>query len=241
MTLAWDARTVIDTAPLAVYLAAQSRTIGRSLWCGASDDLPHPNECGQCEWPTPTLTPHMEGGHMFTARHWLPLLCGATLLACATDSSPTATRSPGFSAAQLLESESGPSASGHADVIQLPSGAKRTFSFHARVMPDGSVEGEYDNHNRQGGFVNHGDIDCLRFIGTNGAVMSGVAQRSTNPGAPPGSTAIFRVEDNGEGADDPADQVSQVAIFPPGSAANCQNTTPVILFPLVGGNIQVRP
>jgi hypothetical protein len=178
---------------------------------------------------------------MFTPRYWLPLICGTTLLACATDSSPTAARSPRFSAVQLSESESGPSASGHADVTQEPSGANRTFSFHARVMPDGGVAGEYDNHNRQQGFVNHGDINCLRFIGTNGAVMSGVIQRSDNPNAPPGATSVFRVEDNGEGADDPPDRVSQLVNLPPGSTDNCQTITPVILFPLEGGNVQVRP
>lgn len=178
---------------------------------------------------------------MFTLRHGLPLLCGVTLLACATDATPTAARLSRLSAVQLSESESGPSASGHADVIQEPSGAKRTFSFHARVMPDGSVEGEYDNHNRQQGFVNHGDINCLRFIGTNSAVMSGVIQRSDNPAAHPGATSVFRVEDNGEGADDPPDRVSQVVNLPPGSTADCQTITPVILIPLVGGNVQVRP
>ncbi len=178
---------------------------------------------------------------MFTSRHWLVPLCGAALLACASESSPTAARPPASAAAQLSEGASGPSASGHADVIQLPSGAKRTFSFHARVMPDGSVDGEYDNHNRQAGFVNHGDIDCLRFVGTNGAVMSGPVQRSTNPGAPPGWRSIFRVEDNGEGANDVPDRVSQLAIVPPDSPLDCQTLTPEPLFPLVGGNIQVRP
>jgi hypothetical protein len=145
-----------------------------------------------------------------------------------------------LSAVELSESESGPSASGHADVIQLPSGALRTFSFHARVMPDGSVEGEYDNHNRQQGFINHGDINCLRFINDHDVVMSGIIQNSDNPAAPPGGTSVFRVVDNGEGNDDP-DQVSQLSNFPVGSTVDCQTLTPMILFPLVGGNIQVRP
>ena len=178
---------------------------------------------------------------MFTVRHCLLPMCGAALVACASDSTPTAARSPASSALQPVEIAAGPSASGHADVIQLPSGAKRTFSFHARVMPDGSVEGEYDNHNRQGGFVNHGDIDCLRFIAPNDAVMSGRTQRSTNPAAPAGTVALFRVEDNGEGADDAPDRVSQLLIFPANSTESCQTVTPAILFPLVGGNIQLRP
>ena len=178
---------------------------------------------------------------MITVRRCLAPLCGAIVLACAADSGPTGARSPGASLLEVAQDAPGPSASGHADVTQLPSGATRTFSFHARVMPDGIVEGEYDNHNRQGGFVNHGDIDCLRFLGPTSAVMSGPAQRSTNPGAPPGSVSVFRVEDNGEGADDPPDQVSQISIFPPGSTVNCETFTPAILFPLIGGNIQVRP
>ena len=177
---------------------------------------------------------------MFTVRHCLSALGGTILLACAADSNPTAVR-PRLSAFELSEDVPGPWAGGHANVIQLPSGAKRTFSFHARVMPDGSVDGEYDNHNRQGGFVNHGEIDCLRFLGPNGAVMSGPSERSTNPAAPEGSISIFRVEDNGEGADDPPDRVSQLLIFPPGSAENCQTFTPATLIPLIGGNIQVRP
>ena len=178
---------------------------------------------------------------MFTPRHWPVPLCGAALLACASESSPTAARPPASAAVQLSESASGPSASGHANVIQLPSGAKRTFSFHARVMPDGSVEGEYDNHNRQGGFVNQGDIDCLRFVGTNGAIMSGPVKRSTNPAAPPGARSIFRVEDNGEGADDVPDRVSPLFIVAGDSPVTCQNFTTEVLIPLVGGNIQVRP
>ena len=179
---------------------------------------------------------------MSTLRSWLPLICGAALLtACSTDSTPTRGLSPRLLSVEFSESESGPSASGHADMIQEPSGALRTFSFHARIMPDGSVQGEYDNHNRQQGFVNHGDIDCIRFIRTNSAVMSGVILRNDNPIAPPGGTSIFRVEDNGEGADDPPDRVSQVANFPAGSPANCNTITPVNMFPIVGGNIQVRP
>jgi hypothetical protein len=179
---------------------------------------------------------------MFTLRISLSLLSGAALIACAPDSNPTAARasSPRLSDVSLSEGESGPSATGHADVIQQPSGAKRTFSFEARVMPDGSVQGFYDNHNRQLGFVNHGSVDCMRFINDHDVVMSGVVERSTNPANPPGATAIFRVIDNGEGADDPPDRISQLAIFAPGP--NCNTVTPMAtLADIVGGNIQVRP
>jgi hypothetical protein len=178
---------------------------------------------------------------MFSLRHCIPLACASALLACGSDSRVADPLSPRFAAGQLSTSPSGPSASGHASVIQQPSGALRTFSFHARVMPDGSVQGEYDNHNRQAGFVNHGDIDCLRLIGTNGAVMGGPSRRSDNPAAGPGSRVIFRVEDNGEGAGDVPDRVSLLFLFPPGSTEDCQIFTPPNTSPIEGGNIQVRP
>jgi hypothetical protein len=126
-------------------------------------------------------------------------------------------------------------------VTQQPSGALRTFSIHARVMPDGTVEGEYDNHNRQQGFINHGEINCMRFLSYNDVVLSGIVRKSDNPNAPPGATTVFRVVDHGEGADDPPDQVSQVLNLPLGSTADCNTITPTILFALEGGNIQVRP
>jgi len=83
-------------------------------------------------------------------------------------------------------------------------------------------------------------FSCPRFISDHDAVMSGVATRSDNPNALPGTTAVFRVVDSGEGADNPPDQVSQLANQPAGSTANCQTLTPMILSPLVGGNIDVR-
>jgi hypothetical protein len=129
--------------------------------------------------------------------------------------------------------------SGHANVTQAP-GVLRTFSFSAREMPDRTVEGNYVNHNRLGGAVNHGEIDCLRLIPPNGAVLSGPTRKHTNP-AFEGGTTIFRVEDNGEGADSPPDRVSQLVIFMPGSPLDCHTFTPVVLLPVEGGNIQVRP
>lgn len=165
---------------------------------------------------------------------------GITLIACSAESGSGDGLSRSVSPVRSL-SEDGPSASGHGNVIQLPSGALRTFSFHARVMPDGTVQGEYDNHNRQGGFVNHGDLDCIRFIGTNGAVMSGRVTRSTNPAAPEGSISVFRVEDNGEGSDDAPDRVSALALFAANSPNNCMTFTPAATIAMVGGNVQVRP
>ena len=165
-------------------------------------------------------------------------LLGVVLIGCADRvSEPVA---PRWEGPVLSSHASGPSARGHASVTQQPSGELRTFSFTARVMPDLSVKGEMVNHNRQGDAVNHTEIDCLRLIGTNGAVMSGLIRKHTNP-ALEGFRSIFRVEDNGEGGNDAPDRVGLVSVVPPTSPLDCQSLTPTILMPLEGGNIQVDP
>jgi hypothetical protein len=177
--------------------------------------------------------------HMLASHRHVRLLCAATLIACSADSGGNAV-APRFDVFQASPDESGPSVTGHINITQQPSGELRTFSFTARVMPDGSVQGQYVNHNRQGDAVNHGEIDCLQLIGTNGAVLSGPIRKHTDPAFEGGRT-IFRVEDNGEGADDPPDRVSLLSIFQPGPAPDCITRAPLNTSPIEGGNIQVRP
>ena len=177
---------------------------------------------------------------MPTPRLVATLFCSGTILACSVESTDQHLVAPDVRLSEIPENAAGPSASGHADVIQLPSGAKRTFSFHARRMSDGSVKGEYDNHNRQGAAVNHGDIDCLRFVGTNTAVMSGTITRHTNP-LLEGGRSIFTVVDNGEGANSPPDQVSVLVLQPVGSTVDCQALTPPPNLEVIGGNVRVDP
>jgi hypothetical protein len=178
---------------------------------------------------------------MPTSRHVATLLCAGTLLACSAEPNSSHVLAPQLRLSETPVNAAGPSASGHANVTLVPSGALRTFSFHARVMPDGTVEGEYDNHNRQLGTSNHGDVDCLRFIGTNRAVMSGTIRRTNNPGGTVGGRTIFTVEDNGEGDDDPPDRVSQLLLLPPGSNQDCTNFTNTTSIAIEGGNIRVDP
>jgi hypothetical protein len=177
---------------------------------------------------------------MRSLRQSMALVVASGFIACSNE--PTANGGLASRSSELLLSDnaSGPLVTGHASVIQQPSGALRTFSFSARMMPDGSVKGEYVNHNRQGGFVNHGEIDCLRLIGTNGAVMSGPIRKSDNPTAPPGGRTIFQVEDNGEGGTDAPDRVSMLFNFLAGGTEDCNNTT-LTTAPIADGNIQVRP
>jgi hypothetical protein len=178
---------------------------------------------------------------MPTSRHVATFLSAGILLACSAEPTPDRVLAPHLNLSETPVNAAGPSASGHADVILQPSGALRTFSFHARVMPDGTVQGEYENHNRQLGTMNHGDVDCLRFIGTNMAVMSGTIRKINNPGGTVGGRSIFKVEDYGEGADDPADHVSQILLVPPGSTLDCMTFTPVTSIAIVGGNVRVDP
>jgi hypothetical protein len=176
---------------------------------------------------------------MLALHRYAPLLCAAALIACSADSGGNAV-APRFDVIEASPGTSGPSVTGHASLIQQPSGELRTFSFHAQVMPDGTVQGQFVNHNRQGDAVNHGEIDCLQLIGTNGAVLSGPIRKHTNPTFEGGRT-VFRVEDNGEGSDDPPDRVSMLNIFPPGPAPDCVTSAPLNTLPILGGNIQVRP
>lgn len=178
---------------------------------------------------------------MPTTKFVVTLVSAGIFLACSGESTDKHLLSPDLRLSEIPDNAAGSSASGHASVIQQPSGALRTFSFHARRMPDGTVQGEYDNHNRQGGTTNHGDIDCLRFVGTDIAVMSGPIRRTDNPAGTVGGRTIFRVEDYGEGADAPADRVSALVLFPPGSTSDCTNFTPATSIALVGGNIRVDP
>jgi hypothetical protein len=134
----------------------------------------------------------------------------------------------------------GPSASGHANMTQAP-GVLRTFSFTARQMPDGTVEGKYTNHNRLGGIVNHGDIDCLMLLPPNGAVLSGPIRKHTLGEEFEGRRIVIRVEDNGEGADDPPDRVGFLVNLPAGSELDCRTFLPQTMFPVEAGNIQIRP
>lgn len=177
---------------------------------------------------------------MPTSHHVATLLCAGTILACSAEPTSTHVMAPELRLSQTPVNAAGPSASGHANVT-LASGALRTFSFHARVMPDGTVDGEYENHNRFLGASNHGDVDCLRFIPPNRAVMSGTIRRTNNPGATPGGRTIFTVEDNGEGASDPPDRVSQLILLPPGSNQDCTNVTNTTSIAIEGGNIRVDP
>ena len=118
---------------------------------------------------------------------------------------------------------------------------QRTFAFTARKYADGSVKGELQVNNRSLDRRSHMTLDCLVVSG-NKSYMSGVIDKSTNT-ADVGTYWDVEVVDNGEGANDPADQISLIYNF--GTAFPCthpgaQAALNASLFPIESGNIQVH-
>ena len=90
------------------------------------------------------------------------------------------------------------------------------------------------------------DLDCVRFIGTNTAVLSGIVTEVSGDNIPfyiqVGSKAYFEVVDKGQGNDAAPDLISDL-FFPIGAGsanANCTNRRAGTYLP-ISGNIQVKP
>jgi len=168
----------------------------------------------------------------------VPIISLAAVIGCGRDSRRDIV-SPRL---DLDGPEAGASISGHGEWIN-PAGELVSRSFHARLMPDGSVQGEFvqwvtaSNGDRR---PNRGDLDCLRFVTPNDAVVSGPILVNDNPDLI-GDTQIFRVRDAGEG-NDADDRMSSVFFREPGTF-DCRTLTPpeTNMRPLEAGNLQVRP
>jgi hypothetical protein len=84
----------------------------------------------------------------------------------------------------------------------------------------------------------HLNVDCLVIVG-NQAWFSGPARRFVLDGVeqPPGLYLVFRVQDNGEGANAPPDLGSPAFSGPPMA---CMLQPLFVMTPTANGNIQVR-
>lgn len=141
----------------------------------------------------------------------------------------------------------GPSASGHGTIL-LPDTegnlVRRQFSFHAKVMPDGSVQGSAVIHNPSFDpkFDALFDITCLQVVG-NRASFGGSVKRSNDPVfTDEFDAAFFTVFDNGEpGADN--DTISSVFFDNVVEPSACQFIGPDDFpqTPIEAGNVNVRP
>lgn len=144
------------------------------------------------------------------------------------------------------QAQVGPSANGHGNATIMD--GLQTLSFHARQFQDGSVSGSMVVKSRGQNAKLFAELDCLNVIGsseTEGtAVMSGNITKSDNPIYPVGNKVIFRVFDNGEGANDPPDVMTDVVVYPPTTPGDCHTglgLLPVTVMVVEEGNIQVRP
>lgn len=178
---------------------------------------------------------------MHTARFAALALTLAVLVACSAGDTIAPREqilSPRF---DLIDASSGPSASGHANFVNRL-GEYGSRSFSAREV-DGIVRGNFVQHVTAASGekrVNKGDIDCLRLLGPNDAVMSGPVHEHILP-ALIGQTQIFRVVDNGEGSGAQPDMVSNLTFVDPSTGVSCENFTPTVMFPILSGNVQVKP
>jgi hypothetical protein len=129
-----------------------------------------------------------------------------------------------------------PGASGHVNLDIF--GGLQTYSFNAIQSQDGTVSGHLVLKSRGQDTRFFAEIDCLNMF-DNMAVMSGVVTQSNNPSFPAGFVAIFTVVDNGEGATDPPDLVSDVAVLPP--EFDCFNFISSPDFVVEEGNVKVWP
>ena len=167
-------------------------------------------------------------------------LCSLIVMFGACESAPSIATAPLFDAESAA---SGPSANGHSEWINR-FGEDVSRSFYARTMPDLTVTGEFVQHvtalngDRR---KNQSEIDCMHFLAPNDVMLSGIVKENVNP-IFIGQTQVFRVVDNGEGADDAGvDQQSGVIFMPTAPGVNCRTVPPPAVTPIVAGNIQVRP
>ena len=125
-------------------------------------------------------------------------------------------------------------------------GEKSTFVFNAVKKSNGSVTGHLVYQIRVSNIGIKMDLDCVRFIGTNTAVLSGIVTEVSGDNIPfyiqVGSKAYFEVVDKGQGNDAAPDLISDL-FFPIGTGsanANCTNRRARTYLP-ISGNIQVKP
>jgi hypothetical protein len=137
------------------------------------------------------------------------------------------------------QAQVGPSASGHGNLTILD--GLQTLSFQARQFKDGSVTGSMVVKSRAQNARLFAELDCLHVL-NNVAVLSGIVTKSDNPMFPAGRHVIFRVIDNGEGANDRPDMMTDVLTYPGGTPKDCHMLPgPPIDMVVEEGNIQVRP
>jgi hypothetical protein len=141
----------------------------------------------------------------------------------------------------------GPSASGHGTILLQDTEGKtvrRQFSFNARQMPDGTIQGSGVLHNPSFDpkYDAHFNITCLQIVG-NRASFGGSIRKTSDPVFNDEfDAAFFTVFDNGEpGAG--TDTISAVFFDNVVEPSACQSIGPddFLQEPIESGNVQVSP
>lgn len=142
---------------------------------------------------------------------------------------------------------SGPSANGQAAVFLDYPGftpGVQHFSFHANTNGDGNVTGSFETKWEDNGRV-HGTINCLSILADGKtAIMSGTVTQVSGAnyiglGFKVGDDAWFKVQDNGEGTNALQDGFSDLYVY--FDLETCTYDYSPDLFPIVSGNVQVKP
>jgi len=141
----------------------------------------------------------------------------------------------------------GPSASGHGTILLQNTNGKtvrRQFSFSARVMPDGTVQGSAVIHNPS--FDPKYDaqfkITCLQVVG-NRASFGGSVRKTSDPVFNDEfDAAFFTVFDNGEPGNG-NDTISEIFFDNVVEPSTCQfiGADDFPQIPIESGSVQVRP
>lgn len=129
---------------------------------------------------------------------------------------------------------------GHFDI----GGTFRRTSVTARVYADGSVKGQIEWHRNR---KVHAEVTCLTVVGNRAYVGATVTKDTSTDDV--GGDMMFIVEDNGQGANDPADRLSLAyvnisPVFGYSDALCALDTPPTLqlestLMPIEQGNFQV--
>lgn len=141
----------------------------------------------------------------------------------------------------------GPAASGHGTILLQNTDGKtvrRQFSFSAKQMPDGTVQGSAVIHNPSFNpkYAAHIEITCLQVVG-NRASFGGSIKKTSDPVFNDEfDAAFFTVFDNGEpGAG--VDTISEIFFDNVVEPSACQfiGADDFPQIPIAAGNVQVWP
>jgi hypothetical protein len=163
-------------------------------------------------------------------RSWL--FCALLLtISCGSDSTENNVLAPQFANAALQQSV-------HGRIYISILDEKDTFTAVRR--PDGTVVGQFNIHSSTEGHI-RGRVLCFTIEG-NSARLAGIIERADDFPALEGGGAMWTVQDNGEGSNDPEDVASDIRYGIPLAAAIAHCTVPAIApFEIQRkGNIQIN-